>query len=300
MDTLLAWEDTLQQLSRRLPRRPDLSALSEADARRALLESIAHIQAASGFGQALLPPLSLETLAAPAALLERVHIPRRLPAGMYARSQPYRGRIELSAPSADFMDPRYHLEALCEGRLVLELRALQHELVHLGQVDARRELGWLVVMCLLPPLWPVLVYLFLARLWPPTAAHYLAAQEIQAHLSELEHDADPEGAASRTIVALAPYPFTRHLAPGALEGATALVQALRTLGVDGAALAALFRSMPPRRGLLTLARAVQQRCAARGWDADGLRRAVRRRELLLLTDRLIVRAIARRAAAAQT
>jgi len=294
-DTLLAWEDALERLGGRLPPTPDLSAVSEEQALEALADCVGTIRARSGFGRALLAPLSLDALTAPRSLLSRFHISRRLPAGMYARSQPYRGRIELSPPSEAFWDPRERLRALCQGRLPLELRALQHELTHLRQVDARRELAWLVVLCVIPPLWPVLVVLFFARIFPPTAAEHLAAQEIQAHLSELELDADPVGATARTIVALSPYPFTRHLAPGALEGATALIQALRTMDTPDATLAALFRSMPPRRGLLTLAHAVQRACAQRGWDERALRRAVRRRELLLLADQLVVKAAARTA-----
>ncbi|MFT4974674.1 MAG: hypothetical protein ACI8S6_000557 [Myxococcota bacterium] len=298
IDTLIGWDDELEALARGVPSASSLDGLSEDAAAAALAAAVVEIEACSGFGASLLAPLSLETLLQPAALLERVHIHPRLPEGMYARSQPYRGRIELSPPSEDFYRPHHHLAALCEGRLPLELRALQHELIHLRQVDAPRELAWLMVLAVFPLLWPVLIYLFFARIFPPTAASFLAVQEIEAQLGERELDSDPAGAASRTIVALSAYPFARHLAPGALEGATALVQALRAMDMDEASMAALFRTMRPGQGLLALAEAVQAGCVQRGWDSDALRRAIRQRELLLLVDQLLVKVIARRAAAA--
>lgn len=292
-DTLLVWEDALDRLRRRLPGVPALDQLSLQRAAAVLEKSLHAIHRTSRFGAELIAPLSLAALARPSDLLAQVHIHPTLPQGIYARSQPYRGRIEISPPSERFHDPRYHLGALLEGRLPLEIRALQHELVHLHQVDARRELMLLVVMCLIPLFWPVLVYLYLARIHKRTAASYLAAQEIQAHLSELELDADPEGAAARTIVALSQYPFARYLRPGELEQMTALIQALRTMSIEPAGLVQMFQAMPPLGGTRLLAREVQRGCRQRGWDSNMLRRAVRRRELLLLVDQLLVKAIAR-------
>lgn len=292
-DTLLVWEDVLDRLRRRLPGVPALDQLPTPRVAAVLEKSLQAIDSSSCFGADLIAPLSLETLSRPSALLQQVHIHSSLPQGIYARSQPYRGRIEISPPSDRFHDPRYHLGALFEGRLPLEIRALQHELVHLHQVDARRELFLLVVMCLIPLFWPVLVYLFLARIYKRTAAQYLAAQEIQAHLSEMELDVDPEGAAARTIVALSQYPFAPYLRPGELEQMTALIQALRTLALERSELMRMFQAMPPLGGMRLLSREVQHCCDQRGWDGSMLRRAVRRRELLLLVDQLLVKAIAR-------
>lgn len=292
-DTMLAWQDALEALKQHLPTRPDLHTLSPPAATAALQQSIEQIRLHTGVEQRLLPPMSLDTLADPATLMAHVHVHPNLPDGMYARSQPYRGRIEISPPSNRFLDPRYHLEGLCDGRLVLELRALQHELVHLHQVDARRELRWLVVMCLVPVLWPVLAYLLFARLVAVTAVHVLAAQEIQAHLHEQELDVHPAAAAARTIIALAPYPFTRHLRVGELEELTALIQALRAMGEGPESLARMLQRLPPRRGIARLSAAVRRRCVQGGWDQAALRRVVRRQALLQELDQLHMQAIAR-------
>ena len=302
--TLDRLQDGQRRLERLLARLPEVSpaGLSDAQATGALAQAVAQIRQRTALGARLLPPLSLAVLEDPARLLAgadgagvSVRVRADLPPGLYARSLPYRRRIELSPPSAAFWSPQGRLAALCQGALPLEVRALQHELVHLQQVQARRELLLIGAMALLPLLWPALVYLFFARLYPRTACHLLAAQELQAHMEELEHGEQPERADVQAVVALAAYPFVRHLAPGELEGIAALLSALQVLGIEGEGLAALLRRLPPGRGLVLLAAAVRHYAAARGWDEGDLRCAVALRRLQLRVDRALVRALARAA-----
>ena len=292
-DTVLDWELTVDALRAQLPDRPTPAQLSLPVADGILRECIEEIRAATQLEDRLLTPLSLDALCNPEALLQHVHVHPQLPAGMYARSQPYRRRIEISPPSSRFWDPRYHLEGLCDGQLVLELRALQHELVHLRQVRPRRELTWLVVLCLVPVLWPVLVYLLFARLVPLTAVHVLTGQEIQAHLHELELGASPSTAPAKTVLALAPYPFVCHLRLGELEALTAAVQALRAMGAGVEEVARLIQTLPPRRGIHRLSALLRRRGARRGWNPEALKRVVRRHALLQELEQLHVQWTAR-------
>ncbi|MEL6346120.1 MAG: hypothetical protein AAFV53_23625 [Myxococcota bacterium] len=294
LDDLLIWEDQLTTLQGRLPAAPSIERLDEDGARRALQVIIARVEHETTFGRAMLSPLRLDAMLDPGALIRPdgpIRINPELPRQLYARSLPYRGQIELSPPSSRFLDPRYHLEALCQGRLPLELRAVQHELIHLLQVDARRELTLLIVMGLIPLFWPVLIWLLFARLLPATAQHFLAAQEIQAHLNELEFDAQPEMAPVRAVVALGSYPFTSYLKPGELESLTAHIQSLRSLGMSESELVDLFKRINPVRGLAPLEAAVRRRCQDNGWGGAELQRLIRGRELRLQAERLQVRAI---------